>query len=304
MYWIKNETDQYGLMEENTMKKTCIIALGLMMILCSNLCAKETLTWQVVHWPPFQMLEGPDKGHGMFDRLLELYTSNLPQYEHKTITMNWARFWSDVKEEKKICNMFAIKTEERTKYALFSKPLSIGLPLRIIMRTSSIETLGSRNPVSIVDILKDNRFNGVFIDKRSYYAVMDEILEKYASLTTVKRLAIPEESVLQMVLAGRADYTLEYPYLANYIVGKFQTRDGDAAGIGSIPIKEIQEYAQSSLACPKNDWGKKVIQDFNEMLDRVKHKPEYLKILQMLYTDPKELEALRQGFEKIILNAE
>ncbi len=40
------------------------------------------------------------------------------------------------------------------------------------------------------------------------------------------------------------------------------------------------------------------------MLDRVKRKPGYLKIMQMYYTDPKELEALRQGFEKIILNAE
>jgi len=282
--------------------KKIIITLGLILFFTFDLGAKEAITWQVVHWPPFQILKGPDKGRGEFDALLEMYKVNLPQYEHKTIRMNWARFWDEIKEGKKICNMFAIKTDERAGYALFSKPLSMGLPLRVMMRDSSIETLGSRNPISIVTLLKDKRFNGIFIDKRSYYAVMDKILGEYASLPTVKMLAIPSESVLQMILAGRADYTLEYPRIANYITSKIQTEHD--AKIESIAVTELQSFAQSCLACPNNDWGEKVIKDFDKMLDRVKRTPEYLKILQMYYTDPKDLEDIRQGFEKIILKNE
>ncbi len=282
--------------------KKIIITLSLMLFFAFDLSAKEMLTWQVVHWPPFQMLEGPDKGQGRYDALLELYKANLPQYEHKTITMNWARFWTEIKEGGKICNMFAIKTEERAVYSVFSKPLSIGLPLRIMMREASIKALGSSGPISIVALLKDNRFNGVFVDKRSYYTVMDKILGEYASLPTVKRLAIPDESVIQMILAGRADYTLEYPFVANYIASKFQTEHD--AKIESIAIKELQEFGQSSLACPNNDWGEKVIEDFDKMLDRVKHTPEYLKIMQMYHTDPKELEVIRLGFKKIILKTQ
>jgi uncharacterized protein (TIGR02285 family) len=131
---------------------------------------------------------------------------------------------------------------------------------------------------------------------------MDTILEDYASLGTVKRLATPEESIIQMLLADRADYTIEYPFVANYMANKFQAEYDTK--IESIPIKELQEYGQSRCACPKNDWGKKVIEDFDKMLERVKRTPEFLKIMQMYHTDPKELEEIRQQVTKIIINTE
>jgi len=282
--------------------KKFIIVLSLILFFSLNLNAKETLTWQVVHWPPFQMLEGPDKGLGRFDALLALYQANLPQYEHKTMAMNWARFFSEIKEGKKICSIFIIKTEEREIYIQFSKPASLGLPLRIMMRESSIEALGSREPISILTLLKDHRFKGVLIGKRSYYTIIDKILEDNASLTTVKRLAVPEDSIIQMILAGRADYTIEYPYVANYMANKFHAEQNTK--IESIPIKELSQYGQSSCACPKNDWGIKVIEDFDKMLSRVKRTPEFLKIMQMYHTDPKELEEIRQQTIKIIVKNE
>lgn len=284
------------------MKRILITVVALTLMSFTDLAAKEILTWQVIHWPPFQMLEGADKGRGRYDALLALFIANLPQYEHRTVEMNWARVWSEIKEGKNICNMFAIKTEERSTYAVFSKPLSVGLPLRIIMRKSSIETLGDHQPISIVDLLKDNRFKGVFVARRSYYPVIDQILEQYGSLPTVNRLAIPDENAIRMILSGRMDYTLEYPYVANYMASKLKS--GFDAEIGSIPVKELLDYGKSSLACPNNEWGQKVIKDFDEMLDRVKYKPEYLKIMQMYHSEQKELDDVRNGFKAIILEAE
>lgn len=271
-------------------------------LIFSNLSAKETLTWQVVHWPPFQMLEGVDKGHGRFDALLALYQANLPQYEHKTIQMNWARFWNEIRDGKEICSIFAIRTDERSSYTAFSKPLSMGLPLKIIMRESSIDALGKPDAISIVNLLEDKKFKGIFISKRSYYSTIDTILEQHSSLSTFKTLAIPDENVIRMILSGRADYTLEYSYLANYLASKLQTEYD--AKIGSIAVKENLPYGQSCLACPKNGWGKKVVKDFDFMLERIKLQPEYLKIMQMYHTDPKELEEIKQQFTKIILKAE
>ena len=49
------------------MKKTCFITLGLIMLVFFDVHAKETLTWQAIHWPPFQILEGVDKGQGKFE---------------------------------------------------------------------------------------------------------------------------------------------------------------------------------------------------------------------------------------------
>ena len=276
--------------------------MAVVVLFFSDLAAKEVITWQVIHWPPFQMLEGPDKGQGRYDALLELCQTNLPQYEHQTIAMNWARFYSEIKEGKKVCSIFIIRTKERDSFIWFSKPVSIGLPLRIMMRESGIETLGSRNPVSIATLLKDTRFKGILVDKRSYYTAIDTILAEHASLNTVKRVATPEEGIIQMLLAGRADYTIEYPYVANYMANKFQ--GSYDTKIESIPITELQDFGRSSCACPKNDWGKKVIDDFDDMLERVKRTPEFLKIMQMFHTDPKELEEIRQQVTTIIINTQ
>ena len=284
------------------MKNYLVLTIMILAILKPSVWAKDVLTWQVVHWPPFQMLEGADKGQGRYDALLALYQANLPQYEHKTIQMNWARFWSDIKEGKEICNMFAIKTEERSTYAVFSKPLSIGLPLRIIMRKESIKTLGISRPISLVTLLKDSQFKGVFISRRSYYQPIDQILGKYASMPTVNMLAVSDENAIRMILAGRMDYTLEYPYVANYMTSKFQS--GYDATIGSIPVEELQDFGVSCLACPDNAWGKKVVADFDMMLEQVKQQPGYLSIMQMYHTDPKELEDIRREFQKHIIEAE
>ena len=116
------------------MKKLVICFVLLFLSVSVSAAAREKMTWLVVHWPPFQILEGPDKGKGRFDALLELYKKNLPQYEHQTVVMNWARFWAEIQQGTNVCSTFAIKTPERSQYAVFSKPLSIALPQRIIMR--------------------------------------------------------------------------------------------------------------------------------------------------------------------------
>ena len=100
------------------MKKSFLISMGIVILFFSDLAAKDLLTWQVVHWPPFQMLEGLDKGQGRFDALLELYKTNLPQYEHKTIAINWARFFNEIKKGEKICSIFIIRTKKKRHLCL------------------------------------------------------------------------------------------------------------------------------------------------------------------------------------------
>ena len=107
-------------MKGSPMKRYLILSIMILMVLSTTGWANERLTWLVVHWPPFQMLEGAETGQGRYDALFEMYQANLPQYEHKTVQMNWARFWIDIREGKEICNMFAIQTEERSTYAVFS----------------------------------------------------------------------------------------------------------------------------------------------------------------------------------------
>lgn len=55
--------------------------------------AKDTLNWQKVNWPPYQILQGEDAGKGKFDVYIKLFQEQLPQYNHQNIELNWSRFW-------------------------------------------------------------------------------------------------------------------------------------------------------------------------------------------------------------------
>ncbi|WP_163835929.1 hypothetical protein [Spartinivicinus ruber] len=45
---------------------------------------KDTITWFAAHWPPLMMLKGEDKGTGRVDMRLQLYQTELSQYNHNT----------------------------------------------------------------------------------------------------------------------------------------------------------------------------------------------------------------------------
>jgi len=278
------------------MNKYLLILISLV-LMSSSLFAKEKITWHVVHWPPFQMLDGVDKGKGRFDALLNLFRENLPQYEHETLRMNWARFFNDVKKGEKVCSIFIIKTDERETFAEFSKIVTFNFPIRIIMRKSTIRELGNPDSLSIVDMLENSRFKGVIESKRSYTPQIDTLLLKHKA--NISPRPIQARNIIQMLVSGRTDYTIEYPYTANYLAKEFQS--DYPAELGSIEIKELSNFLISHFACPKNEWGHEVVKDFDTMLKKVRPTPEYLKIMKMWHTDPQEIEVIESTFREMFL---
>ncbi len=100
----------------------------------SEVSAKEKITWMVLDWPPWIMLEGEDKGKGRFNYILKEAQENLPEYEHVNVKMNWARFWHEVENKKNVCYVFGLKTGKRGDLVYYSEPHTFVLPNAIIMK--------------------------------------------------------------------------------------------------------------------------------------------------------------------------
>ncbi|MBI9075132.1 MAG: TIGR02285 family protein [Desulfatibacillum sp.] len=281
------------------MKKYLVLGVLTVFLLHSNAWSKEELKWLVIDWPPYQMLEGPEQGMGRFDALLDMYIKNLPQYDHKKVEMNWARFWTGVKEGQEVCNIFAIKTEEREQIAAFSTANSFGIPVRAVMRKSTSESLGNPLSVSLSDIVKDRRLKGVLESKRSYGPALDKILTGIQGSVNFERVAIPSDSVIQMLLSGRVDYSIEYPFVAYYLAEKHASLYKEP--LISIPIEDGPRFYESYVACPKNEWGEMVLKDINTMLEKVKQDPEYLRILQKGYTNQEERDLMQDNYSTYFL---
>ncbi len=259
--------------------------------------AKDELTWQVLHWPPWIMIKGQDSGEGRFNHIIKIAHEELPQYNHVTEEMNWARFWNEVEIKNNVCSVFAFKSGKKEDIVYFSEPHTFVLPNAIIMRRTDIEKLGNPKSYSIAQIMNDKRFVGVVEKTRSYTGTLDTILKKNEPGSNLSRVAEGSESLIKMVATGRINYTIEYPIVAAYYA---QKQSSKSSSISSIPIAEMDPFSYVYLACTKNAWGKKVIEEWNGVLRQIKPSQKYRKITEMGHNDEGELNIIRENYDNFI----
>lgn len=286
---------------DNHGRNNCLLILFISaaaILLGFSICrAKDTVYWLKIDWPPFQILKGEDAGKGRFDRLNKLLQEHLDQYEHENIEMNWARYWQEVKEGNHILNSMAIKTEERLHYTIYSDPVSFSLPHRIIMAKSKIDKMGNPESVSLTEFLTDSQYSGILEQGRSYAATLDSELEKREIEGNYLRKPLDVEQILNMIISGRVDYTIEYPLIVDYMLNKYDLPK--EAAIGSIAIKELPPYVVAFVAAPKNSWGKEVIGDLNRVLGKLKQEKSYRDMHLMYFRDEQEKKQLLKIYDKI-----
>ena len=157
--------------------------------------------------------------------------------------------------------------------------------------------MGNPDSYSIVKLLQDKRFKGYAEKNRSFTETVDNILKKHESGSNLSRVEESAESLVKMVSAGRIDYTIEYPIVAAYYAEKESNNPGS---ISSIPIAEMEPIAYVYLNCTKNEWGKEVVQRWNEVLNRIKPTQEYRRITEIGHTDERELKVIRQNYDAFI----
>ena len=282
------------------MIRKILLMLSLVLVLLPDISdAKDMLSWQKVNWPPYQIIEGKDAGEGRFDQYNKLFQEQLPQYEHQNVEMNWSRFWKDVEAGKHVLNSMAIKTDERSQIAAFSQIMSFALPHRIIMKRSTFEKMGKPESVALADFIRDTHIHGILEQKRSYSTQLDDILNKGGVNTNFERKAIDVKHIFKMILADRADYTIEYPVVVDYLLNRHNT--GEDSSLSSVRIEELPRYIPVRIAAPKTPWGVAVINDIDKMIDGIKKTPRFLEIQKMYHSDPRELDEVQSIYEEIFL---
>lgn len=213
---------------------------------------------------------------------LKLLQASLPEYKHINKEMPWSRFWFLVKKGSKVCNCMALKTDERKALAQFSIPISVALPNQIIMRKQTYGELGSPASLSLVDLMQDQRLIGLLIENRSYSHRIDKLLRKNEKGSNTAREFIDEQRLLKVLANKRADYTLEYPFVVTNTVNKYLPELKDT--FVCIPIAEIDPFYYAFVACPKTEWGKRVILKINESLKKLRPTKSFRNAMKMTYS--------------------
>ena len=279
--------------------KKCLCATLIVfaaILVTSPVSSKETITWMILDWKPWMILEGEDKGRGRFNHILKMAQEHLPEYHHVMEKMNWARFWHEVENGKNLCYPFGLKSGKREKIVYYSAPHTFVLPNAVTMKKTTAKRLGDPESISIVDLLKNRDYKGYAEKNRSFTKKVDLILKKHEPGSNLRRVSESPESLVKMVLMGRVDYTIEYPIVSEY----YQRKGGVSDELISIPISEMDKFSYEYMNCTRNDWGKRVIDKWNAALKRIKPTREYRRITEIGHTNENELLQVREIYKEFI----
>jgi uncharacterized protein (TIGR02285 family) len=263
--------------------------------------AQDSITWMEAVAPPFFIHEGPLKGQGYEDIITEIIAQNLPQYEHKHTIANISRHYQQWKQGEKSCALAMYKTPEREEFAYFSIPSVFTLPIVLIITKDSFERFGGNKNISLQNVLESNSYVIGRSKNRSYGVAFDEVLNTYGNDQNIYSFEGGELSLnlFKMLLAGRIDALPALPEEAMYLAETLGFKDQ----IMTLSVVENQQNNDASItyvACSKNDWGKRTIDDINTVLVELRPTTTYRAAYER-WLDPSSINDYRKLYQDVFL---
>lgn len=227
-----------------------------------NTSAKENeITW--IHWddPPLFILSGPFQGQGILDGAEKELRKQLTQYKHRSVEATVLRATKEAELKTHTCVAGLLDTEEWRRAFYFSKPIFVTPTNGLLIKQSHHEEIADLAPYSLQKIL-DKKTEWKLGTGRLYGDGIDNVLNNHRKNPQIT--SIPSSyRVHQMLAKDRIQFTLGYPYEASYYNRLFNSKDP----VVYEPLSENPKFGIVYAACSRSDWGRKVIQDVNKVLE-------------------------------------
>ncbi|MDG0816694.1 TIGR02285 family protein [Bdellovibrio svalbardensis] len=222
------------------------------------------ITW--IRWddPPIFIFAGPYRGQGLLDVVEVQVQKYMPQYEHKKIEGTVLRVLKEAENQSPICNAGWLDTPEWRKLFYFSKPVFVIPTNGVLIKESHLKEIVGLQPYALQKFL-DKKPEWKLGVGRLYGEGIDPILFKNDYQKNPKFVPIATSlRVHQMLQNDRIQYTLGYPFEAVYYNELLKNKDK----VVYVPLTDNSSFVEVVVACPKNEWGKKVIADVNKVLEK------------------------------------
>lgn len=262
----------------------------------------KTVTWLDFDFPPFYVHEGAARGEGMGDYVVELLIAGLPDLAHRRQTASPVRILREIESGRQVCSVAYIRTPERERVMTYSIPDLLLPPNGITVRREDLARFGGlAAPVSLAKLLADPTLRLGVADGRSYGPGIDAALLAVAGQPQVYRRQGEDlyQSLVQMLVRGRLDYVLGYPYEARYVAGEL----GLGEAIVNLPLVEAPDFTFAHVVCPRTDWGRALVARIDALLRRERPREAYRAAIER-WLDPELLPAFRRAYAEKLLGPE
>jgi polar amino acid transport system substrate-binding protein len=260
---------------------------------CGQAHANEAIVWATPDFAPYFILQGDKKGQGYSEAYINFFENKLPEYDHQRRVMSLTEYMSAAREEQDVCFCDLLKTPEREEVLYYSAPINLVTALRVYTLPNGPIPPSLSNTVSMDELLDNFTLNVSFEDGRSYSKTLDQLIRDHKDMPNIRMEYGTPEQILQMLVARRLDYMVEYPYAVAAMERKLDIH----VKLVPLRIKEQKPYTVAYVTCAKTPSGKAVIERINDILKNIIDTPEYKKLF--LYPSTSLLEPDRKEFEEL-----
>jgi len=231
------------------------------------------ITWLSSDFPPYNIIEGKNKGEGRDQKLVQLINKQLPNYHFHWKHFPLSRTIAEVSNpENNYCVMSLFQNDKRRKNMYFSEHFStLSFTSKVFMRLDSyyqIEDPQSKTNPNLsfsLNELLDKYQLGLGVAKgRSYGIELDRVINnpKYSKQIFSRSGVDVSSSLIKMLDKNRVQIVLGFVEEFQYTVEKLQIKNEFII----LPIDESSGHVTGYVGCSKNAWGKKVIVEIDKAL--------------------------------------
>ncbi|GJE26485.1 TIGR02285 family protein [Methylobacterium organophilum] len=274
-----------------------VLALLLAALLPGTAKAQDKeIGWTIYDAAPFMITDGPDRDRGIFDRIRQRLIERLDGYRHRMVTVPFPRVLHEIRKGADWCFVGGVKTPERETFAVFSLPVSMFYPLRIMVHAPRRATFDALGPLSLNGLLKDRRdLRTSVLRDRSLGLEIDALLRANAPLPTHSEFS----EAFRMLLNDRLDYLVEYPTIARYGARRLGAEE---AFVG-LPFAETPEPVFSRVMCANTPNGQEVVARVNAVLREERPGAAWREIVES-WSEPADLQKIRAVYDTRFLTGE
>ncbi len=283
-------------MKRYRMFTLCLISLSIL-IAQKDLYAKDTITWGHICTPPLYICD-KDGVTGVGADIENIIFENLQEYNHERLSSNVERILDNLKTDSLFCSSSLSKNPEREKFAYYSIPAAIVPPIHIFIRKDDHSVFKGLDILSLEKTLKDSKLKFGYPSGRSFGPKIDSIIKVHSKdphLSATYSSEVSDQQI-NLLIGNRIDYTI-----GGYFALKFAAKKrGVEDKILALKVEESQNYLMLYVVCPKNDWGKAMIDKINTILRKEIPTQRYFDCFKPFYEDSTEDE-FKQQYQKLLV---
>ena len=241
----------------------------------------ETIRWVAQDVPPhFSFVQGhpprsvAELGHGEVDGFMRVLLARMPGYRHEFVEASTARYEAESRAGQTLCSTLHVRTPARVDWLYFSHlyPPLVSREIHVVVRRDYLTQFSQGRPqdgrLVLADLLKRQDLRLLLARDRAFGAQIDNLLAQQV----VPRLAVGAQlssQLLDMLRAGRMDYTLEYPS----VMRDYLRRVGDPDALVALPVAEGLSTLLATVSCSRTPEGRRQLEAIDAAVRELAREP-------------------------------